>query len=279
MKNLLITGGFGFIGANFIKYILFDEGFKGNVINVDKLTYAGNKENLVEIEKLFPGQYLFICADICDQAAMTEVFNVYEIDAVCHFAAESHVDRSILVPYYFIRTNIFGTFNLLELCRLHKNRIKIFHHISTDEVFGSLGKKGFFTENTPYNPSSPYSASKAGSDHLVSSYWKTYDIPVTISNCSNNYGPYQFPEKLIPLAILNALEGKPVPIFVKGLNVRDWLYVHDHCRAIWSVIKKGKKGRTYNVGGKCEMHNIEVVRKICDVLDETQPLLGPERKF
>lgn len=281
MKNLLITGGCGFIGTNFIKYLLLEAGFEGNIINVDKLTYAGNRENLIEIEKLFPGQYKLVCADICNMTAMAEVFEVFNIDSVCHFAAESHVDRSILGPYDFIKTNILGTFNLLELCRLHKNLINRFHHISTDEVFGSLDEVGHFTEDTPYNPSSPYSASKAASDHLVTSYGKTYGIPITLSNCSNNYGPYQFPEKLIPLTIINALEGRQIPVYGNGFNVRDWLYVNDHCRAVLDVIKKGKTGQTYNIGGKCEMRNIDVVKKICDTLDETQPLLktGPRRNL
>ncbi len=279
MINILVTGGCGFIGSNFIRHLLLETGFDGYVINVDKLTYAGNPNNLEDFEITFPERYIFIQADICDRESMTEVFEKYKIDTVCHFAAESHVDRSILGPQDFIQTNIFGTFNLLELCRLHRDRLNLFHHISTDEVFGSLDEKEFFSENTPYDPSSPYSASKAGSDHLVSAYGKTYGIPITISNCSNNYGPYQFPEKLVPLTILNAIEGKPIPVYGDGKNIRDWLYVKDHCRAIWRVMESGKRGETYMVGGKTDMHNIDVVRAICDILDEFEPALnsGPRR--
>jgi dTDP-glucose 4,6-dehydratase len=280
MKNLLITGGCGFIGTNFIQYLLGSQDqasdFKGRIINVDKLTYAGNPENLAGFENQYPGRYNFIKADICDSKTMAGIFDKYEIDAVCHFAAESHVDRSILEPADFIKTNILGTYNLLELARENLDRINLFHHISTDEVFGSLGKDGFFTEETPYDPSSPYSASKASSDHLVRAYYRTYDLPVTISNCSNNYGPYQFPEKLIPLIILNALENKPLPVYGDGMNVRDWLYVIDHCRAIWFVMNKGQKGETYNIGGRCEMHNIDVVRMVCDLLDQKALGTGSE---
>jgi len=281
MINILVTGGCGFIGSNFIRHLLLATGFDGYVINVDKLTYAGNPNNLEDLEITLPDRYIFIQADICDRESMTEVFEKYKIDTVCHFAAESHVDRSILGPQDFIQTNIFGTFNLLELCRLHRDRLNLFHHISTDEVFGSLDEKKFFSENTPYDPSSPYSASKAGSDHLVSAYGKTYGIPITISNCSNNYGPYQFPEKLVPLTILNAIEGKPIPVYGDGMNIRDWLYVKDHCRAIWRVMESGGRGETYMVGGKTDMHNIDVVRAICDILDEFEPALnsGPRREL
>jgi len=271
MKNILVTGGCGFIGANFIRYLLSESDFTGRVINLDKLTYAGNPENLAETDKQFPGRYIFVKADICDSEALTEVFESYNIDAVCHFAAESHVDRSIVGPGAFIQTNIVGTFNLLEQIRKYRNNISLFHQISTDEVYGTLGKEGFFTEETPYSPSSPYSASKASSDHLVRAYHRTYGIPVTISNCSNNYGPYQFPEKLIPLMILNALEGKPLPVYGDGSNVRDWLYVKDHCSAVWTIMKKGKKGETYNIGGNCEMKNIDVVKSICDLIDKITP--------
>lgn len=271
MKNILITGGCGFIGANFIRYLLSESDFKGCIINADKLTYAGNPENLSGIEETFPGRYHFIRADITDSEAMKAIFENYEIDTVCHFAAESHVDRSIIEPDGFIKTNIMGTFNLLELARQHQDKILLFHHVSTDEVYGSLGAEGFFTEETPYRPSSPYSASKAASDHLVRSYHKTYGIPVTISNCSNNYGPYQFPEKLIPLMILNALEGKPLPVYGKGENVRDWLYVTDHCSAIWTIMKNGTRGETYNIGGQCEMQNIDLVGMICDIMDDMRP--------
>ena len=266
----MVTGGCGFIGTNFIKYLLEESDFSGRVVNVDKLTYAGNPENLSDIEESFPERYVFIKSDICDRESMAHIFNDYEIDTICHFAAESHVDRSIVRPDAFIQTNIVGTFNLLELAKSNQDRLQLFHHISTDEVFGSLGKEGFFTEETPYKPNSPYSASKAASDHLVRAYYETYGLPITISNCSNNYGPYQFPEKLLPLMILNALEGKPLPVYGDGRNVRDWLYVRDHCTAIWTIMKHGKKGETYNIGGDNEMENIKVVEMVCDILDEIQ---------
>ena len=271
MNNLLVTGGCGFIGTNFIRYLFSGSDFSGQIINVDKLTYAGNPENLNGIEQEFTGRYYFIKADICDTKAMAEVFKKYEIDAICHFAAESHVDRSIVKPDTFIETNIKGTFNLLEQARFCKDRLVLFHHVSTDEVFGSLGKDGYFTEKTPYDPSSPYSASKAASDHLVRAYSRTYGLPVTISNCSNNYGPYQFPEKLIPLMLLNALDGKSLPVYGDGKNVRDWLYVKDHCKAVWTIMNKGKRGLTYNIGGNCEMANIDVVNQLCDMLDGIIP--------
>lgn len=269
MKHLLVTGGCGFIGANFIRYLLEESDYPGRVINVDALTYAGNPENLAGIPEAFSDRYHFVKADICDPEILAGVFDAYEIDAVCHFAAESHVDRSIVRPDAFIQTNIVGTFNLLQLARKHQNRIVRFHHISTDEVFGSLGESGFFTEMTPYRPNSPYSASKAASDHLVRAFHKTYGLPVTISNCSNNYGPYQFPEKLIPLMIFNAMERKPLPVYGDGLNVRDWLYVKDHCRAVWRVMQSGKDGETYNIGGKNEMENLRMVEMICDLVDES----------
>ncbi len=271
MKSMLVTGGCGFIGTNFIRYLLSESDFSGRIINADHLTYAGNPENLAGTNAAFPGSYEFVKADICDMDTMAGIFDEYQIDTVCHFAAESHVDRSIAEPDAFIRTNIMGTFNLLELARQHQERMELFHHISTDEVYGSLGPEGFFTENTPYSPSSPYSASKASSDHLVRAYHKTYGLPVTLSNCSNNYGPYQFPEKLMPLIILNAYEGKPLPVYGDGRNVRDWLYVKDHCRAVWTIMKKGTRGETYNIGGQCEMYNIDVVKLICDLLDGIKP--------
>lgn len=270
MKNMMVTGGCGFIGTNFIRYLLEESDFSGRVVNVDKLTYAGNPENLADIEESFPERYVFIKADICDRESMAHIFNDYEIDTICHFAAESHVDRSIVRPDAFIQTNIVGTFSLLQLAKSNQDRLQLFHHISTDEVFGSLGKEGFFTEETPYKPNSPYSASKAASDHLVRAYYETYGLPITISNCSNNYGPYQFPEKLLPLMILNALEGKPLPVYGDGRNVRDWLYVRDHCTAIWTIMKHGKKGETYNIGGDNEMENIKVVEMVCDILDKIQ---------
>jgi len=279
MNNLLVTGGCGFIGTNFIRYLFSDSGFSGRIINVDKLTYAGNPDNLKGIEEKFTERYAFIKADICDTKAMAEVFEKYDIDAICHFAAESHVDRSIVKPDTFIKTNIKGTFNLLEQARFYKDRLVLFHHISTDEVFGSLGKDGYFTEETPYDPSSPYSASKAASDHLVRAYSRTYRLPITISNCSNNYGPYPFPEKLIPLMLLNALDGKPLPVYGDGKNVRDWLYVKDHCKAVWTIMKKGKRGLTYNIGGNCEMYNIDVVNQLCDMLDVIKPdVIGKPRR-
>jgi dTDP-glucose 4,6-dehydratase len=269
MKNLLLTGGCGFIGANFIRYLLEESDFKGRIINVDKLTYAGNSENLAYIESQFSDRYIFEKKDICDFKGMEEIFSKYLIDTVCHFAAESHVDRSIVAPDAFIQTNIIGTFNLLELARANMDQLILFHHISTDEVFGSLGNRGFFTEKTSYKPNSPYSASKAASDHIVRAYNKTYALPTTISNCSNNYGPYQFPEKMIPLMILNAIEGKILPVYGDGRNIRDWLFVKDHCKAVWKIMKNGTRGEAYNIGGNCEIKNIDLVEQICDLLDET----------
>jgi dTDP-glucose 4,6-dehydratase len=282
MKNLLVTGGCGFIGSNFIRYLMEEPDFSGRIINADKLTYAGNPENLKGIETRFPGRYIFEKMDICDAKGMEKIFCDYQIDAVCHFAAESHVDRSIAKPDDFIQTNIVGTFNLLELARSHIDSLVLFHHVSTDEVFGSLGEEGYFTEETSYKPNSPYSASKASSDHLVRAYRKTYKLPVTISNCSNNYGPYQFPEKLIPLIILNALEGKSLPVYGDGLNVRDWLFVLDHCEAIWLIMKRGRRGETYNIGGNNEIQNIKIVETICDMLDKmaAKPSqTGPRREL
>ena len=281
LRNLLVTGGCGFIGSNFIRHLLAKAEFRGRIINADHLTYAGNPENLSGVEEVWPGRYLFRKADICDADLMKELFNEYGIDAVCHFAAESHVDRSILRPDSFIRTNIIGTFNLLEAARARGGDFRLFHHVSTDEVYGSLGPTGAFTEETPYRPNSPYSASKASSDHLVRAYHETYGLPTTLSNCSNNYGPYQFPEKLIPLVVLNALEGKPLPVYGDGKNVRDWLYVEDHCEAIWTVMQKGRRGETYNVGGHAEMENIAIVEMICDLVDEFAQLpgQGPRRRL
>ena len=281
IKNLMVTGGCGFIGSNFIHYLLGRGDFTGRIINVDKLTYAGNPDNLAGIEKSHPDRYLFEREDICDLERMEDIFSRYRIDAVCHFAAESHVDRSIKDPGAFIYTNIVGTFNLLEAARSHAEEFILFHHISTDEVYGSLGKEGLFKETTPYRPNSPYSAAKASSDHLVRAYNKTYGLPVTVSNCSNNYGPYQFPEKLIPLITLNAMEGKKLPLYGDGKNVRDWLYVEDHCDAIWTIMKSGRRGETYNIGGKMEMENIVIVEMICDILDEITGLgsNGPRRNL
>ena len=265
VKSMLVTGGAGFIGSNFLNRFVPrypDVTF----INYDKLTYAANPLNLIHIENL--ENYTFMQGDIADHNRLENVFNHYEPDILVHFAAESHVDRSILGPRDFIHTNIIGTFNLLEMCRKYwkSNEDKLFHHVSTDEVYGSLDDEGLFTEETAYDPSSPYSASKAASDHLVRAYYRTYGLPVKITNCSNNYGPYQFPEKLIPLMILNALDQKPLPVYGKGENIRDWLYVDDHSEAIWTVIHQGKMGETYNIGGNNEWKNIDVVYKICEIL-------------
>ena len=281
MQNILVTGGSGFIGSNFIRYLLTEGGFAGRVVNFDKLTYAGNPENLADVEREYKGRYEFVHADICDREVVRQVFRRFEIDTVCHFAAESHVDRSIVNPDAFIKTNVEGTFTLLDVSRECRNGFQLFHHVSTDEVYGSLGPKGYFTEETPYQPNSPYSASKAASDHLVRAYGHTYGLPVTISNCSNNYGPYQFPEKLVPLMVLHAAEGKPLPVYGQGLNVRDWLYVTDHCQAVWQIMQKGRKGEVYNVGGRCEMANIETVQQICDLVDEMLPDEGlrPRRRL
>lgn len=273
--NILVTGGAGFIGSNFIRYVFDKTEFSGTIVNYDKLTYAGNLLNLAEIEKKFSGgKYYFERGDIRDDAKVKEVVEKFNINIIVHFAAESHVDRSIFGPKDFVETNINGTFSLLEIARhLWKGRTDVrFHHISTDEVYGSLGETGYFFETTPYDPRSPYSASKAASDHLVRAYYHTYGLPVTISNCSNNYGSYHFPEKLIPLIILNAIEGKPLPVYGDGKNVRDWLYVEDHCEAIWLILNRGKAGETYNIGGECEKQNIEIVKKICDVLENLYPI-------
>lgn len=270
-SNLLVTGGCGFIGSNFIRYLMDRDDFSGRIINVDKLTYAGNPENLAGLSSDFASRYIFQKVDICDAAKLEDVFLQYDVDAVCHFAAESHVDRSIKDPGSFIQTNIIGTFNLLEIAKALGDKFKLFHHVSTDEVYGSLGAEGLFREDTPYRPNSPYSASKAASDHLVRAYYKTFGLPATISNCSNNYGPYQFPEKLIPLIVLNALEGKQLPVYGDGKNVRDWLYVEDHCEAIWTIMNSGRTGETYNIGGNAEIENILIVQMICDILDEIKP--------
>ena len=343
MKNILVTGGAGFIGSNFIRYLFGQEGsdspagnpgpsaaagsasphskprFAGRLINLDKLTYAGNPANLADIEAEFgagsragvpkkavgawseaqnqtgaesrpgaedaaagseeasrarkPGprpEYHFQHADICDAEAVLDIFRRYQIDTVVHFAAESHVDRSIFGPRAFVETNVTGTLNLLEAARATWKEAAgegyRFHHVSTDEVYGSLGPTGYFTEDTPYDPRSPYSASKASSDHLVRAYHHTYELPVTITNCSNNYGPYQFPEKLIPVMILNMRDGKPLPIYGDGKNIRDWLYVDDHSAAIWQVLQNGTPGRTYNVGGRTEKTNLELVHALCDTM-------------
>lgn len=255
---LLVTGGAGFIGSAFIRYLLKETSFKGKVINLDALTYAGNIDNLTSVAA--DPRYVFMRGDIGNESLVEHLCREHAVDAIIHFAAESHVDRSILGPKAFIETNVMGTFHLLEVVRrlphIH------FHHVSTDEVYGCLGETGFFTEETPYRPNSPYSASKASSDHLVRAYGKTYGISTCISNCSNNYGPYQFPEKLIPLMILNCLQRKPLPIYGEGKNVRDWLYVDDHAAILLELLKRGRRGETYNIGGEEEWRNIDLVRLI-----------------
>ena len=259
--NIIVTGGAGFIGSNFLN-LMVPRHPEHRFINVDVLTYAANLSNLHDLDGR--PNYEFARIDIADRAAVGDLFGRVQPNMVVHFAAESHVDRSIHAPESFITTNINGTFHLLEACRsLPRDQVELFHHVSTDEVYGSLGPTGSFTETSPYDPSSPYSASKAASDHLVRAYHRTYGLPVKITNCSNNYGPYQFPEKLIPLTILNAIERKPLPVYGKGENVRDWLFVDDHCEAIWAVIEKGTLGATYNIGGRSEQRNIDVVRTIC----------------
>ena len=270
--RILITDGAGFIGSAVIRYVI--ENTDHAVINIDKLTYAGNLESLVDVAG--HSRYHFEQVDICDRGEVQRVFKTHRPEAVMHLAAESHVDRSIEGPAEFIQTNIVGTYNLLEASRAcwseaaDKSDFR-FHHISTDEVYGSLGESGLFTETTAYDPSSPYSASKASSDHLARAWHRTYGLPVVITNCSNNYGPYQFPEKLIPLVILNALEGKPLPVYGKGNQVRDWLYVEDHARALYTVLTNGHIGETYNIGGNNEKTNLDVVRALCAVLDELVP--------
>jgi len=268
---IVVTGGAGFIGSNFIRYVFEKTGFEGKIVNIDKLTYAGNLENLTDINDKYQDRYFFERVDICDYDGVEEIFKKYSPDAIVHFAAESHVDRSIHGPKDFINTNVNGTFNLIEAARkfwqdrYEKTR---FHHISTDEVYGSLGDTGYFYETTPYDPRSPYSASKAASDHLVMSYYHTYGLNVVITNCSNNYGPYQFPEKLIPLMILNMLDEKPLPVYGDGKNIRDWLYVEDHCSGIWAVLNRGKTGEKYNIGGENEWHNVDLVNKLCEIVAE-----------
>jgi len=269
LENILVTGGAGFIGSNFFHFIFNQTKFNGRIINVDKLTYAGNLENLKEIDSKLKGErYFFERIDICNFERMKSIFSEYNIDTVVNFAAESHVDRSIFGPKDFIQTNIMGTFTLLEVAREVWKKEDysqlLFHHISTDEVYGSVEEGKYFFESTAYQPNSPYSASKASSDHLVRAYYKTYGLPTTISNCSNNYGPYQFPEKLIPLMILNILEEKTLPVYGDGRNVRDWLYVEDHCSAIWQILNKGRIGETYNIGGENEWENIKLVNFLCE---------------
>ncbi len=270
-KCILVTGGAGFIGSAVIRHLI--QHTDCQVINLDKLTYAGNLDSLEDVSD--SDRYAFEHVDICDAEEIKRVFNEHQPDAVMHLAAESHVDRSIDGPGEFIQTNIVGTYTLLQAARDYLDQYELsgfrFHHISTDEVYGDLDATGYFTEETAYSPSSPYSASKAASDHIVRAWGRTYGLPILITNCSNNYGPYQFPEKLIPLMILNALEGKPLPIYGNGQQVRDWLYVEDHARALCKVLTDGKIGETYNIGGNNEKQNIEVVQTLCSILDEKAP--------
>jgi dTDP-glucose 4,6-dehydratase len=280
--RVLVTGGAGFIGSAVCRHLVGELGV--DVVNIDKLTYAGNLASLAPIAE--NPRYAFAKIDICDGGAVDAVFSTYRPDAVMHLAAETHVDRSISGAAVFIDTNIKGTFTLLEASRKYlaaegaaKRNSFRFLHVSTDEVYGSLGPGGFFTETTPYDPSSPYSASKAAADHLVMAWSRTYELPVVVSNCSNNYGPYQFPEKLIPLTILNALEGKPLPVYGQGKNVRDWLHVEDHARALFIVLTKGRLGEKYNIGGGNERANIEIVRRICMAADRLRPSAGPHERL
>lgn len=283
LKNILVTGGAGFIGSNFIHYLfnmsavdsgLFtDAGFEGTVVNVDSLTYAGNLESLADVDEKFGGKrYFFEKVDICDRKEIERIFKQYDIDTVIHFAAESHVDRSILGPETFMKTNVMGTFTMLDVARNYWKKEDgslrddvLFHHISTDEVYGSLGETGYFREDTPYDPRSPYSSSKASSDHVVMAYFHTYGLPITLSNCTNNYGPYQFPEKLLPLMISNIRDGKNLPVYGKGDNIRDWIYVEDHNRAVWLIVNKGAVGEKYNIGGENEWQNIKLLHKVIEL--------------
>ena len=286
LKNILVTGGAGFIGSNFIHYLfglssangnLFnDANFSGNVVNVDCLTYAGNPESLKDVEEKFGGKrYFFEKVDICNRSEIERILKQYDIDTIIHFAAESHVDRSILGPEAFIKTNVMGTFTLLDAARNFWKKPDgtfrddvLFHHISTDEVYGSLGETGYFTETTPYDPRSPYSSSKASSDHIAMAYFHTYGLPLTLSNCTNNYGPYQFPEKLLPLMISNIRDGKALPVYGKGDNIRDWIYVEDHNRAVWLIVNKGRTGQKYNIGGENEWQNINLLHKVIELAVE-----------
>lgn len=277
MENILVTGGAGFIGGCFVRQCIAEQTCR--VVNYDKLTYAGNLDSLASVEG--NSRYTFVRGDIADQAEVDSVLAKFEPTAIVHFAAESHVDRSIDGPGEFIRTNVQGTFQMLDSARRYLSRLPAerqaafrFLHVSTDEVYGSLGPTGRFVETSPYDPSSPYSASKAAADHIARAYCRTYGLPVLVTNCSNNYGPCQFPEKLIPLVILNAVEGKPLPVYGDGQNVRDWLFVEDHCHALWRVLTAGRPGETYNIGGDCEQKNLDVVKTICRIVDELRPGLA-----
>ena len=269
MKNVLVTGGCGFIGSNFVKYLISLKCYFPIIL--DKLTYAGSKENINQISE---ESFELVKGDVCDEQLLLSLFKKYKFEGVFHFAAETHVDRSIDGPREFINTNILGTFNLLQASIAHSktndNNFK-FIHISTDEVYGDLGKEGYFDEESPYKPNSPYSASKAASDHLVRSWGKTFNLPVIITNCSNNYGANQFPEKLIPLMIMNCLDWKKLPIYGNGENIRDWLFVEDHCIALETIFSEGEVGETYNIGGSNEIRNIDIVKTICDIMDELKP--------
>ena len=281
-ETLLVTGGAGFIGSALVRYLVRRTGY--HVVNVDKLTYAGNLESLAEVEG--DPRYTFEQVDICDADEVARLFATYRPAGVMHLAAESHVDRSIDGPAAFVQTNLVGTFTLLDAARSYWKGLDEdaraafrFLHVSTDEVYGTLGGDGLFTEETPYDPSSPYSASKAGSDHLARAWHRTYGLPVLITNCSNNYGPYQFPEKLVPVVILKALEGQPIPVYGKGENVRDWLFVDDHVEALVTVLERGAAGETYNVGGHNEQTNLDVVRAICGLMDEMHPEGAPHHRL
>lgn len=280
--RVLVTGGAGFIGSALVRHLVLNKGY--DVLNIDKLTYAGTLTSLASVEG--NNHYRFLKADICDGRAISEAFESFRPNRVMHLAAESHVDRSITGAKDFVETNVLGTFTMLEAARAHWQRLSgeardnfRFLHVSTDEVYGSLGDDGLFTETTPYDPSSPYSASKAASDHLAKAWARTYKMPVVVSNCSNNYGPFHFPEKLIPLVILNALHGQPLPVYGNGANIRDWLYVEDHARALDIIAERGRIGETYNVGGRNERRNIDVVKRICNLMDDLRPSGQPHESL
>ncbi len=280
--RVVVTGGAGFIGSAVVRHLILDKGYE--VLNIDKLTYAGTETSLALVAE--DTRYRFLRADICDHTAVSQALSIFRPQRIMHLAAESHVDRSITGAKDFVETNVVGTFNMLECAReywaslppVEKDSFR-FLHVSTDEVYGSLGEDGLFTEETPYDPSSPYSASKAASDHLAKAWTRTYGLPVIVSNCSNNYGPYHFPEKLIPLTILNAMEGKPLPVYGNGGNIRDWLYVEDHARALDLIAERGRIGETYNVGGRNERRNIDVVMRICELMDKHRPEGGPHSRL